>query len=731
MGFIRRFDAQLLGYDFIDKEFLPEGKDEHYIRYQQKPKNGYRKLTGQEVDMLVRNGNMSDNWDTVLVDDPFNPGLVRNCIFYGLVRIGKLEPQCLEYHDLRLPVGLYNSMIISSDIGENMAIHNVGYLSHYILDGESMLFNIDEMETSNKSKFGNGIIKDGETEAQRLWMEISNENGGRKVLPFDGMLTSDAYLWSKYRDDKELMQRFQDITESAYSTKRGFYGRVGKGCVIKNTSSIKDVNIGDSAYIKGANKLKNLTINSSEESPTQVAEGVEPVNGIIGYACKIFYGRKAVRFVMGVNSSLKYGARLINSFLGENSTISCCEVLNSLIFPSHEQHHNNSFLIAACVQGQSNIAAGATLGSNHSSRANDGEIVAKRGFWAGLSTTVKHNSKFGSFMLLTKANYQYSLNIDMPFALVGNNESKNRLEIIPAYWWRYNMYALERNTWKFVKRDNRQFVGQKFEYSYLAPDSISEILNAISKLYGWIAKEVNPNVGETDNLQAIAEKAIADGYDPSAILVSSAGIEASTRDVMIKKPVQAVFAYREMVKYYALISFVDYMNAYNVGLEAILGLDKTLINTCWVNVGGQVFKCSFIEDLKRKIRSNELNSWDEIHAAYRSQDESYLTDRAVYAKYALGEVFGQELTLKSLLRLGSDGIEIAGMVKDRVYQSRLKDYNDPYRKMVYDSDEEMNAVIGDIDDNDFIAQSELSYQHVLSDIKNLFKVNELDSIMRS
>ena len=30
-------------------------------------------------------------------------------------------------------------------------------------------------------------------------------------------------------------------------------------------------------------KLKNLTINSSEESPTQVGEGVELVNGIIGY----------------------------------------------------------------------------------------------------------------------------------------------------------------------------------------------------------------------------------------------------------------------------------------------------------------------------------------------------------------------------------------------------------------------------------------------------------------
>jgi hypothetical protein len=718
MGFIKRFDAQLLGYDFVNKEFLPEGKDEHYIRYQQKEKNGFRKLTGQEVDMLVRNGNMSDNWDTVLVDDPFNPGLVRNCIFYGLVRIGKLEPQCLEYHDLRLPVGLYNSMIISSDIGDNVAIHNVGYLSHYILDSESMLFNIDEMETSNKSKFGNGIIKDGETEAQRLWMEICNENGGRKVLPFDGMLTSDAYLWSKFRDDKELMRRFQEITENAYSPKRGFYGRVGKGCVIKNTSSIKDVNIGDSTYIKGANKLKNLTINSSEDSPTQIGEGVELVNGIVGTGCKVFYGVKAVRFVMGVNSSLKYGARLINSFLGENATISCCEVLNSLIYPSHEQHHNNSFLIASCIQGQSNIAAGATLGSNHTSRANDGEIIAKRGFWAGLSTSIKHNSRFGSFTLLTKANYLHSISIDLPFALVANNESENWLEIIPAYWWRYNMYALERNAWKFVMRDKREKIGQKFEYGYLAPDSVSEILKAIDMLYRWIAEEVEPNA--ISHHRAIAEKAIAEGYNPASILVSSEGIEASSRKVLVKKPVLALAAYQEMVKYYALTSFIDYMMGNRVGLEGILSLDSDGIDRCWMNVGGQIIKCSFIEELKQKVKKNELNSWDEIHAAYRSQDDCYVTDKARYAKYALSHILGQELSLDSLLHLADDGVTIAQMVKERVYQSRLKDYNDPFRRMVYDSAEEMEAVVGGINDNDFIAHSEAVYQKTLSNVKALF-----------
>ncbi|TMN86580.1 DUF4954 family protein, partial [Pseudoalteromonas sp. S408] len=92
---------------------------------------------------------------------------------------------------------------------------------------------------------------------------------------------------------------------------------------------IKDVWVGTDAYFKGANKLKNLTVNSGEEGRTQIGEGCEIVNGIIGYGCRIFYGVKAVRFIMADHSQLKYGARLLNSYLGHNATISCCEVLNS------------------------------------------------------------------------------------------------------------------------------------------------------------------------------------------------------------------------------------------------------------------------------------------------------------------------------------------------------------------------------------------------------------------
>ena len=408
-----------IGKDFIPEEYLPDDKDEYYLRRSQvsRSEECWRRLELDEIDRLIKNNNTSDNWNDILVTDDFNPDFIKDSEFFGLVRIGAIRKGLLEHHDLQIQVGITNSRIVSCDIGNDVAIYNVSYLAHYIIGDRCMLTNIDEMHTTNYAKFGNGIVKDGEPEEVRVWLDLINETGSRGIIPFDGIIPADAYLWSKYREDNTLQEKLIEITQNSFDSRRGYYGTVGEQCVIKNSHILKDIKIGSYCYIKGVNKLKNLTIKSTKNEPVQIGEGVELVNGIIGSGCRIFYGCKAVRFVLGSNSNLKYGARLINSFLGDNSTISCCEVLNNLIFPAHEQHHNNSFLIASLLLGQSNLAAGATIGSNHNSRSNDNEIQAGRGFWPGLCSNVKHSCRFASFVLLSKADYPEELDIPLPFSL--------------------------------------------------------------------------------------------------------------------------------------------------------------------------------------------------------------------------------------------------------------------------------------------------------------------------
>ena len=46
-------------------------------------------MAAEEIETLVKNANASDNWDNILVTERFTPHLVKNCEFYGLVRIGR------------------------------------------------------------------------------------------------------------------------------------------------------------------------------------------------------------------------------------------------------------------------------------------------------------------------------------------------------------------------------------------------------------------------------------------------------------------------------------------------------------------------------------------------------------------------------------------------------------------------------------------------------------------
>lgn len=732
MNKINKISINKLGYGFIKD--LPKGKDEYYLRNKQN-RSGikYRNLTAFEIEILVRNRNTSDEWSNILVSEAFNPELVKNCSFFGLNRIGNLETSCLCFSDLIVPIGIYNSTIISCDFGNNVSIHNVNYMSHYILGNEVIINNVNELVTTNHAKFGNGILKKGEPESVRIWLEICNENTGRKVLPFNGMTAGDAYLWSRHRADGALQKRFIELTENQFDDKLGYYGKVGDRTVIKNCKIIKDVWIGEDAYLKGANKIKNVTINSHPDATTQIGEGCELVNGIIGYGCRIFYGIKAVRFVLSDYSQLKYGARLINSFLGPNATISCCEVLNSLIFPAHEQHHNNSFLCAATVMGQSNVAAGATLGSNHNSRGADGEVIMGRGFWPGLCVSIKHNSVFASFALLSKGDYNYELNIPIPFSLISNDPLKDELIIMPGYWFLYNFYALARNAWKYVDRDKRKYKTPIFEYDYLAPDSVNELFKAreiiaIAVADAHLKKEKQPELQDESKLMALGVKLLATKQkkEIDALEIVVKGFENSKRKVKLIKSYDSYHIFEKIIFTYgieAAIRFTDTKKGKNK-INALQELKLDVENLTWINIGGQLIPEKKVKGLIQKIKSSEIENWNQVHKFYETESDKYNSRKDLHAMSCL-----EKLTQKSFSKISTNQfinwldtyLEIKKDITLRIQNTRAKDYANPFRKMVYENEAEMNTVIGNLADNSFIKEQKNVLKQLETKIAGLKK----------
>ena len=700
---------------------------------------GKRQLTSDEIKILKKSNKNSDSsWKNVWVSEKeFDASLISGCEIYGFLLVGKLSPSTLRYHDLALVEGLYGSYLENVVIGDDCVVRNVRYLSNYKIGDRNILFNIGEMSCTNHSKFGNGVLKEGEPESNRIWIGVGNENDGRRVLAFEDMISADAYIWSKYRDDIFLQRRLLEITEKHFPRETNTYGLTGSDVVIKNTTLLKDAKIGDCAYIKGAFKLKNTTILSSAEEPSQIGEGVEMVNGILGYGSRVFYQAVAVRFVIGRNCQLKYGARLLNSILGDNSTVSCCEILNNLIFPFHEQHHNSSFLIASTVCGQSNIASGATIGSNHNSRAADGEMYAGRGFWPGLCSDFKHNSKFASFTLISKGSYQHELNITFPFSLIASNGPCEPITIIPAYWFMYNMYAVARNKAKFEKRDKRIVRIQHIETDPLAPDTIQEVEQALRRI---IELTANYLISEK-NEEALAAKTKEELYIVSKnFLHKNPDAEFALFDkdaqkkygAVIVKPVKAYKAYRRIAKFFAARTLCDYcgrLGKSRLSSEDIFNISRLPLFSEWVNVGGQIIPEIRLMRLFEFIKEESIDSWEAVHEYYDDCQKQYEDCKVAYALNLLEKLYSRPIS--DFNRRIFDGIiEDVLFASQDFYDaaliSRMKDFDDDFRMNTYRNAREMDAVLGGITDNEFILEMKEETEDFERRVRALF--SELTSL---
>ncbi|WP_281350669.1 DUF4954 family protein [Phnomibacter ginsenosidimutans] len=386
-------------------------------------------------------------------------------------------------------------------------------------------------------------------------------------------------------------------------------------------------------------------------------------------------------------------------------------MLNSLIFPAHEQHHNNSFLCAALIMGQSNMAAGATIGSNHNSRSPDGELQAGRGFWPGLAVSLKHNSRFASFTMIAKGDYLHELDIPLPFSLVSQNTATDSLQIMPAYWFMHNMYALARNAWKYVDRDKRIDKTQHLEFDYLAPDTINEMFTAMALLEKWTGAAWYAQKGTTADDKQQQRKGAQLLRNNDSILASlsieATGLENSKRKVVVLKAVQAWQQYRQMIRLYGIGQMIAAVEEAGTFRKAANQWKGKLKRNHFTNVGGQLIPDADLQQLIARIHKGSTNSWNDVHAFYAEQSAAYPTQKLQHALASFEAISGQkvaDLKEADFKVLVAEYLSIKTDLCKRIEASRAKDYSNAFRKMMYNNQAEMDEVIGKLEDNGFILQ---------------------------
>ncbi len=117
-----------------------------------------------------------------------------------------------------------------------------------------------------------------------------------------------------------------------------------------------------------------------------------------------------------------------------------------------------------------------------------------------------------------------------------------------------------------------------------------------------------------------------------------------------------------------------------------------------------------------------------MHAQYTLLGNKYPSQKMAHALASLTEITElsfKKLTLDQLSLLFNNTLTTKEWMTKGIHDSRAKDYQNPFRKMVYESFEEMNVVVGKLEDNSFIKQQlrELTvFKQKIAGLKKTFKI---------
>jgi hypothetical protein len=144
----------------------------------------------------------------------------------------------------------------------------------------------------------------------------------------------------------------------------------------------------------------------------------------------------------------------------------------------------------------------------------------------------------------------------------------------------------------------------------------------------------------------------------------------------------------------------------------------------WKNIGGQLIPETELSALLTDIRKSKIGSWDEVHGFYEKNSKLYPIQKLQHAYTSLLELleitpseFTQEVFEEAMER----ALETKQWMVKSIYESRAKDYENEFRKMSYDSTEEMEEVLGKLDDNIFIQNQEEELNNFRSQIDYVTK----------
>ncbi len=601
----------------------------------------YRHLTEDEVLQLKSQSCLADDWRKVWVAEKFTTEYVHHTRFSGEVRLGVFETEFLLPGGIRKHAGLRHVTLHHVTVGDNCCIENVqNYIANYEIGHDTFIENVDIMLVDGISKFGNGVE-----------VAVLNETGGREVLINDKLSAHLAYITTLYRHRPDLIARIKAITDFYSNKHASAVGTVGSHVMILNTGSIKNVRVGDYCRISGTCRLYNGSINSNEEAPVHIGDGVICDDFIISSGSSVDDGAMLTRCFIGQACKLGHNYSASDSLFFSNCQGENGEACAIFAGPFTVTHHKSTLLIAGMFSFM-NAGSGSNQ-SNHMYKLGPiHQGTLERGAKTTSDSYILWPARVGAFSLVMGRHVNHSDTSNLPFSYL--IEQNNTTFLVPGVNLR--SVGTIRDAQKWPKRDNRKDSNRLdfINYNLLSPYTVQKMFKGREIL--WSLRRAS---GELSDIYSFHSAKIRNSALKKGIGFYETAIHKFLGNSVIKR-----------------LEEIDFHT--DEDIRERLKPDTSIGTGEWVDISGLIAPKSEVDALIERIESGEINRLKSINAEFERMHQNYYTYEWTWAYEKLEEYYGvhpSEMTAADIIHIVEQW-KMAVVGLDRmVYEDAKKEFS--------------------------------------------------------
>jgi hypothetical protein len=433
-----------------------------------------REISAEERTRLESQGNVIAG--RILVRGEIAFDTIRSNVFLGTVVLEKFEKSA--------SIGALSS---SGNCPNLTSCVSGCTLSDVVIDGPCFLKDCAMMHgvyiASGCVLIGNGVISGNFSKHQYgIGSEIvlCEETGTRSILSHPDHSSLEEI--TRAIESKESRMKFNQLVESL-----SLGGSRFMGCVFQQGSVAMKCGTMESCWIHEKVHLANSEIRHSIIGTNSKVDSSVVEKSIVGKRVSVEGFSVVEKSILNDFSKVSIHGKVVHSLIGSYSGVESGECISSLIGPFVGFHHQALCIATYWPGGRGNIGYGANVGSNHSGKAPDCELISGEGVFFGLATVIKFPCNFSKapYSLIASGVTCLPQRMEMPFSLINTGNMTAQYpglnEISPGWILSDNMFTLLRNEEKFLKRQNSEAT-VVYDHQVFRPDIMRLVVEARRRL---------------------------------------------------------------------------------------------------------------------------------------------------------------------------------------------------------------------------------------------------------